>query len=153
MIEFAKDAQKKPRATECSEAGQRLASSRRRVTAITAFRAQHEGDHDLKRATRQFAEHRRSADVGHRVPYRIPQMRASHLALIVAVLAIPSAAYSQESGQVDGRVGPDLNTSLMQPHPSPGSMGPYHCPAESGLRAGGGIVMPGSAPPSSMDTV
>jgi hypothetical protein len=98
------------------------------------------------RHARQSAEHRRSADVGHRVPYRIPQMRASHLALIVAVLAIPSTAYSQESGQVDGRVGPDLNTSLMQPNPSPGSMGPYHRPAEPGLRAGGGChARPGGA--------
>jgi hypothetical protein len=69
-------------------------------------------------------------------------MRASHLALIVAVLALPSAAYSQDSGQVDGRVGSDLNTSLMQPNPSPGPIGPYHRPAEPGLRAGGGVVMP-----------
>jgi hypothetical protein len=36
-------------------------------------------------------------------------MRASHLALIVAILTLPSAAYSQDSGQVDGKVGPDLN--------------------------------------------
>jgi hypothetical protein len=41
-----------------------------------------------------------------------PSMRASSLALIAAV-GIPSAAYSQDSGLVDGRVGSDLSTSPM----------------------------------------
>jgi hypothetical protein len=59
-------------------------------------------------------------------------MRASNLALIVTVLASSSAAYSQDSGQLDGRVGPDLNTSPMQPNPSLGSIGPYHRPPEPG---------------------
>jgi hypothetical protein len=55
-------------------------------------------------------------------------MRASHLTLIVAVLAIPSAAYSQESGLVDGRVGSDLSTSSTQPSPSIGLQGAYRRP-------------------------
>jgi hypothetical protein len=47
-------------------------------------------------------------------------MRATHIAFIVAVLAIPSAGYSQDSGQVDGRVAPDLSISPMQSNPSLG---------------------------------
>jgi hypothetical protein len=78
-------------------------------------------------------------------------MRASHLALIVAILALPSAAYSQDSGQVDGRLGPDLNTSPMQPNPSLGSTGPYRRPAEPGPRAGfAGAVMPGQVVPGNV---
>jgi hypothetical protein len=78
-------------------------------------------------------------------------MRASHPALIVAILALPSAAYSQDSGQVDGRVGPDLNTSPMQPNPSLGSTGPYHRPAEPGPRAGfAGVTMPGQIVPENV---
>jgi hypothetical protein len=78
-------------------------------------------------------------------------MRASHLALIVAVLALPSAAYSQDSGQVDGRVGSDLGTSSMQPSPSMGSTGAYRRPPEPGPRAGvAGAVMPGHVVPESM---
>jgi hypothetical protein len=40
-------------------------------------------------------------------------MRTSHFA-ILAVLAIPSAPNSEESGLVDDRVGSDLSTSSMQ---------------------------------------
>jgi hypothetical protein len=61
-------------------------------------------------------------------------MRASHLALIVAVLALPSAAYSQDSGLVDGRVAPDLSTSSIQPSPSMGTAA-YRRPPEPGSRA------------------
>lgn len=50
-------------------------------------------------------------------------MHASRLALIAAVLAIPSAVYSQDSGLVDGRVGSDLSTSSTQPSPSNGLQG------------------------------
>jgi hypothetical protein len=53
-------------------------------------------------------------------------MRASRLALIAAVLAIPSAAYSQDSGLVDGRS--DLSTSSTQPSPSVGLQGAYRRP-------------------------
>jgi hypothetical protein len=78
-------------------------------------------------------------------------MRASHLAVIVTVLASSSAAYSQESGQVDGRVGPDLNSSPMQSNPSLGTVGPYHRPAELGPRAGSsGAVMPGQVVPQNV---
>jgi hypothetical protein len=78
-------------------------------------------------------------------------MRASHLALIVTVLACSSAAYSQDSGQVDGRVGPDLNTSPMQSGSSLGTVGPYHRPAEQGPRAGSsGAVMPGQIVPQNV---
>jgi hypothetical protein len=78
-------------------------------------------------------------------------MRASHLTLIVAVLAIPSAAYSQESGLVDGRVGSDLSTSSTQPSPSIGLQGAYRRPPEPGPRAGSsGIVMPGQILPEAV---
>jgi hypothetical protein len=50
-------------------------------------------------------------------------MHASRLALIAAVLAIPSAVYSQYSGLVYGRVGSDLSTSSTQPSPSNGGRG------------------------------
>jgi hypothetical protein len=78
-------------------------------------------------------------------------MRVSHLALIVTVLASSSAAYSQDSGQVDGRVGSDLNTSPMQSNPSLGSVGPYHRPPEPGPRAGySGAVLPGQVVPGNV---
>ena len=37
-------------------------------------------------------------------------MRASHIAVIAAVLAIPSAALAQQDGPVGGKVGSDLST-------------------------------------------
>ena len=55
-------------------------------------------------------------------------MRLSRLALTAAVLAIPSAVYSQDSGLVDGRVGFDLSTSSTQPSPSIGLQGAYRRP-------------------------
>jgi hypothetical protein len=95
-------------------------------------------------------------------------MRASRLALVAAVLAIPSAVYSQDNGLVNGRVGSDLSTSPMQSNPSMGATGPYHRPLEPGHRAGfAGVTMPGqlfpklclssqdrmgAVPPSSMAT-
>jgi hypothetical protein len=78
-------------------------------------------------------------------------MRASHLALIVAVLAIPSAANSQDNGLVDGRVGSDLSTSPMQSNPSMGATGPYHRPPEPGPRAGfAGVTLPGQVVPEAV---
>jgi hypothetical protein len=55
-------------------------------------------------------------------------MRASHIALILAVLAIPSVGYAQQDngpvgGPVDGMVGPGGSSSPGQPGPSLGS--PY----------------------------
>jgi hypothetical protein len=76
-------------------------------------------------------------------------MRASHLALIVAVLALPSAAYSQDSGLVDGRVAPDLSTSSIQPSPSMGTAA-YRRPPEPGSRAGLGVVLPGQVVPENV---
>jgi hypothetical protein len=74
-------------------------------------------------------------------------MRASHLALIVGVLALPSAANSQDSGQAAGV----LSTSPMQPSPSMGSTGAYPHPPEPGPRAGfAGAVMPGHVVQESM---
>jgi hypothetical protein len=75
-------------------------------------------------------------------------MHASRLALIAAVLAIPSAVYSQDSGLVDGRVGSNLSTSSTQPSPSNGLQGHIGVPPEPGLRAGSsGVVMPGQVVP------
>jgi hypothetical protein len=78
-------------------------------------------------------------------------MRPSCLALIAAVLAFPSGAYSQDSGLVDGKVGADLSTSSTQPNPSLGSTGPYHRPADPGPRAGfAGVTMPGQVVPKNV---
>ena len=78
-------------------------------------------------------------------------MRHFNLALVATVLAIPSAAYSQDSGQVDSRVGPDLSTSTTQPSPSVGSTGAYRRPPELGPRAGfAGVVMPGQIVPQNV---
>jgi hypothetical protein len=78
-------------------------------------------------------------------------MRASCLSLIVAILAIPSAAYPQDSGLVDGRVGSDLSTSSTQPNPSNGLQGAYRRPTEPGPRAGfAGVTMPGQVVPEAV---
>ena len=78
-------------------------------------------------------------------------MRASRLALIAAVLAIPSAVYSQDSGLVDGRVGSDLSTSSTQLSPSSGLQQAYRRPPELGPRAGfAGVTIPGQAIPEAV---
>jgi hypothetical protein len=78
-------------------------------------------------------------------------MRASNIALIAAVLTIPSAVDSQDNGLVDGRVGSDLSTSSTQPSPSNGLQGAYRRPLEPGPRAGSsGIVMPGQVVPEAV---
>jgi hypothetical protein len=77
-------------------------------------------------------------------------MRASHIALIVTMLAIPSVAYSQQDGPVGGRVGPDLGSSPTQPGPSAGAH-PYGSPPRSGPLAGNsGSVMPGQVMPQNV---
>jgi Protein of unknown function (DUF3300) len=66
--------------------------------------------------------------------------------LILAVLVTPSAGFSQDSGLVDSRVGPDLSTSTTQPGPSVGVPRP-----EVGPRAGySGVVMPGQMVPQNV---
>ena len=66
-------------------------------------------------------------------------MRASHIAVMAAVLAIPSIGYAQQdNGPVGGMVGPGGSSSLApspgQPRPSLGS--PYGTPRTPGPRAG-----------------
>src|SRR5580700_5184442 len=70
-------------------------------------------------------------------------MRASHIALILAVLAIPSVGYAQQDngpaggpggGPVGGMVGPEGSSSPGQPGPSRGS--PYGSPTRGGSLAG-----------------
>ena len=56
-------------------------------------------------------------------------MRASHIAVIAAVLAIPSAAFAQQDGPVGGKVGSDLSTTTTQPAPPLGQgCGPMAVP-------------------------
>ena len=78
-------------------------------------------------------------------------MRASHIALIAAVLAIPSVGYAQQDngpvgGPVGGMVGPEGSPSpgpsLGQSRPSLGS--PYGSPTRAGSVAGSsGTIAPG----------
>lgn len=81
-------------------------------------------------------------------------MRGSHVAVIAAVLAIPSVAYSQDSGAaggpVGGRVGSDLNSSSPgQSGPSPAH--PYRRPPSTGPTAGfSGSVAPGQVVPQNV---
>jgi hypothetical protein len=83
-------------------------------------------------------------------------MRASHIALIAAVLAIPSVGYAQNSGlvgpgngPVGGKVGADLGTSPTQS--APATRGPYGAPAPVGHRAGyAGAVTPGQVVPENV---
>ena len=66
----------------------------------------------------------------------------------LAVLAIPSAAHSQDRGLVDGRVGSDLSTSSTQSGSPLGLTRAYQRPPEPGPRAGSsGMVMPGQVVP------
>ena len=76
-------------------------------------------------------------------------MRASHIALILAVLAIPSVGYAQQDNgpvggpvgvPVGGMVGPEGSSSPGQPGPSRGS--PYGSPTRGGSLAGSTIGLP-----------
>jgi hypothetical protein len=78
-------------------------------------------------------------------------MRASHIAVIAAVLAaIPSAAFAQQDGPVGGKVGSDLSTTTTQPGPSLGAgMRPYGGSDAYGHPAGyTGAVTPGQVLPN-----
>ena len=74
-------------------------------------------------------------------------MRASHIALILAVLAIPSVGYAQQDngpvgGPVGGMMGPGGSSSPGQPGPSLGS--PYGSPTRAGPVTGSsGTIAPG----------
>jgi hypothetical protein len=74
-------------------------------------------------------------------------MRASYIAVIAAVAAMPSVGYAQQDGPVGGKVGSDLSTSTTQPGPSVGSR-PWGAPAPLGHPAGyAGAVTPGQVVP------
>jgi hypothetical protein len=81
-------------------------------------------------------------------------MRAFHVAVIAAVLAVPSVAYPQDNGAaggpVGGKVGSDLNSSSpAQPGPSVGR--PYAPPPSEGPKAGfAGTVAPGQVVPQNV---
>ena len=74
-------------------------------------------------------------------------MRASHIALILAVLAIPPVGYAQQDngpvgGPVGGMMGPGGSSSPGQPGPSLGS--PYGSPTRAGPVTGSsGAIAPG----------
>ena len=76
-------------------------------------------------------------------------MRASHIAVLAAVLSIPSAAFAQQDGPVGGKVGSDLSTTTTQPTPSIGAgMRPYGGASAGGRPAGyTGAVTPGQVVP------
>jgi hypothetical protein len=77
-------------------------------------------------------------------------MRASHIAVLAAVLAIPSLAYAQQDGPVGGKVGADLNTSTSQPKSAPTTR-PYAIPNPSGHAAGfAGSTSPGQVVPDNV---
>jgi hypothetical protein len=86
-------------------------------------------------------------------------MRASYIALIAAVLAIPSVAYSQNSGlvgpgngPVGGKVGADLGLAPSQS--APATRGPYGAPAPLGHPAGyTGRVTPGQVVPEDVPVI
>jgi hypothetical protein len=75
-------------------------------------------------------------------------MRASQIALIAAILTIPSFAYAQADGPVGGKVGADLGTSsTVKPGTSPNTR-PYGGASDPGPRAGAsGSVMSGQVVP------
>ncbi len=75
-------------------------------------------------------------------------MRASHIAIITALLAAPSVAYAQQDGPVGGRVGSDLSTSTTQPSVSGVGNRPYGGASAFGHPAGyTGAVTPGQVLP------
>jgi hypothetical protein len=94
-----------------------------------------------------------------RISAKRSSMRASHIALIAAVLAIPSVGYSQNSGlagpgngPVGGKVGADLGASPTQS--APATRGPYGAPAPIGRPADyTGRVTPGQVVPDNVPVI
>jgi hypothetical protein len=77
-------------------------------------------------------------------------MRVSHIAVLAAVLAIPSVGYAQQDGPVGGRVGSDLSTSTTQPSPSAAARA-YAAPSTVGHSAGyTGAITPGQVVPDNV---
>jgi hypothetical protein len=77
-------------------------------------------------------------------------MRASHIAVIAALFAIPTVGYAQQNGPVGGRVGADLNTSTTQPNALPSARA-YSPPPSFGHSAGyTGAVTPGQLVPDNV---
>ncbi|HEY1884793.1 MAG TPA: hypothetical protein VGG86_01935 [Roseiarcus sp.] len=77
-------------------------------------------------------------------------MRASHIAVIAALFAIPTVGYAQQNGPVGGRVGADLNTSTTQPNALPPGRA-YLPPPTLGHSAGyTGAVTPGQLVPDNV---
>jgi hypothetical protein len=78
-------------------------------------------------------------------------MRASHIALIAAMLAIPSVGHTQQqdNGPVGGMVGPGGSSSLApRPQPRPGLGSPYGSRPLAGPTAGSsGSVTAGQVVP------
>ncbi len=80
-------------------------------------------------------------------------MRVSHIALIAAVLAIPSLGYAQQDGPVGGKVGADLGAAPTQPSPSAAARG-YSAPTSVGHPAGyTGAVTPGQVVPEDVQVM
>jgi hypothetical protein len=77
-------------------------------------------------------------------------MRALNIAVIGALLAIPSAARAQDDAPVGGKVGPNLESSPAQRGSSLGAQ-PYGSALRAGPPAGyAGAVAPGQVVPQSM---
>jgi hypothetical protein len=76
-------------------------------------------------------------------------MRASHIAVLAAVLATPPAAFAQQDGPVGGKVGSDLSTTTTQPGSAlGGGIRPYGGSSAYGHPAGyTGAVTPGQVVP------
>jgi hypothetical protein len=80
-------------------------------------------------------------------------MRASQIAVIAALLAIPSVGYSQQDGPVGGPVGGKAgsNLSASPTLSAPATRGPYGRPAPVGRPAGyAGAVTPGQVVPENV---
>jgi hypothetical protein len=75
-------------------------------------------------------------------------MRASHVAIIAAVLVISSAAFAQQDGPVGGKVGADASTSSLPSTSLGAGLRPYGGASAYGHPAGyTGAVTPGQVVP------
>jgi hypothetical protein len=79
-------------------------------------------------------------------------MRALHLALVAAFLAIPSASHAQDNGLVGGKVGPGLESAPGQ-RPSLGTRPNGTIPGAGQPAGYAGAVTPGQIVPDSVPVV